>query len=76
MVSEEREDVKWEARCFLGQGRCVGCVAHKQQGMVSEGGCISRRFAHTRGAGLIFQSDQIVGKVWGAVGPVFFLLIT
>jgi len=55
MVSEEREDVKWEARrCFIGQGRCVACVVHEQQGMGSEGGCISRRFAHTRGVGLIF----------------------
>ena len=37
MVSEEREDVKWEARrCFLGQRRCVGCVAHKQKGLLAK----------------------------------------
>jgi len=74
MVSEEREDVKWEARrCFVGQGRCLACVAHKQQGMVSEGGCISRRFAHTRGVGLIFESDQILGESLGSCWTgVFF----
>jgi len=49
MVSEEREDVKWEARrCFVGQGRCLACVAHKQQGMVSEGGCIFPVGLHIR----------------------------